>query len=272
LALWLHAFRQDEHSFLEFIIPIFDRAIACGQLPPFIIAAPDGSIKGRSTYCGGASFFLNSLAGNFEDFVIQDVWPFLIESFPVRPEREAHVLMGASMGGGAAFTLAFKHRETFKVAVGLFPPLNLRWEDCHGRYRSHFDPCCWGWRDELRPCEVVARLYGIPIRQWQLTRPLYDHLPDAIDRISQDNPIELLDSLEIKPGEFDLYAAYGGKDEFYTDAQVESFLYVARERGIEVGVGYEPNGRHNMRTGLKLFPGIAEWLHEHLAPYSLGIP
>ena len=32
-----------------------------------------------------------------------DVWNFLTTSFPILPEREAHALVGPSMGGSAAF-------------------------------------------------------------------------------------------------------------------------------------------------------------------------
>ena len=56
---------------------------------------------------------------------------------PPRPvlEREAHALMGASMGGFGAFNLGIKYRCQFGIIVGFFPAVNLRWEDCHGHYR-----------------------------------------------------------------------------------------------------------------------------------------
>jgi len=268
VALWLHTFREDEMGFLEEVVGSFDQAIACGQLPPFIIAVPDGSIKGRRTFLQAGSFFVNSNAGCFEDYVINDVWPFVQANYPVRPEREAHAIMGASMGGFAAYNLGFKHRDKFKTIVGVFPPLNLRWEDCHGRYMGNFDPCCWGWRTEHRRHAVVARIYGIPIRLWQLTDPIYGKGPEVIDAMQKENPIELLETLNIKPGELDLYVAYAGKDEFNIDAQVESFLHVARERGLDITVGYDPKGRHSYTTAKKLFPGIAEWLRPRLQPFA----
>ena len=58
-------------------------------------AAPDGSLKGRVTLTQPASFWANSRAGNFEDYVMTDVWGFLMGSFPVLPEREAHALGAA---------------------------------------------------------------------------------------------------------------------------------------------------------------------------------
>src|SRR5207249_3998301 len=152
-----------------------DQAIACGQLPPLIIAVPDGSIRGINCFVSAGTFFLNSKLGAFEDYLIHDVYPFVLKHYPIRPEREAHVLLGASMGGGAAFNKAIKYRHCFGVAVGVFPPLNLRWVSCRGRYMDNFDPCCWAWREDFRRGrEVVARFYGvITIRLRSVIYPLY---------------------------------------------------------------------------------------------------
>ena len=142
------------------------------------------------------------------------------------------MLLGVSMGGGAAFTKVLKYPHCFKVAAAIFPPLNLRWISCRGRYMDNFDPCCWGWRENFdRGHEVVARFYGvITVRLRSVIFPLYGrHNPDVVAIVSENNPIELLDSRDVKPGDVELYVAYGGKDEFNLDAQIESFLYRARE-------------------------------------------
>jgi hypothetical protein len=138
---------------------------------------------------------------------------------------------------------------------------------------DNFDPCCWGWRDNFdRGREVVGRFYGvITIRVRAVVYPLYGrHNPETMALVSENNPIEMLDSLNIRPGEFELYVGYAGKDEFNIDAQVESFLYRAHEKGIEVGVGYEPKGHHDTKTGLRLLPGLVDWLRPRLEPYSPG--
>jgi S-formylglutathione hydrolase FrmB len=269
LILYLHAFGQDEQAFLNQIVERFDKAIVCGSLPPCIVAVPDGSIKGRPSYVTAGSFFINSKAGDFEDYIMKDVWNFLFEHFPIRPEREAHVIMGASMGGYGAFHLGIKYACRIKVIIGVFPAVNLRWLDCHGHYRADFDPCCWGWREKLRPYEVVARFGPFLIFEKQLFHPLYGRgTPEALAEISRQNPIEMLESYDVQPGQLDMFIAYGGKDQFNIDAQVESFLYVARERGLCVGVNYDPKGKHDLATGLRLFPGAAAWLAERLGPYS----
>jgi hypothetical protein len=70
----------------------------------------------------------------------------------------------------------------------------------------------------------------------------------------------------VQPGQLCMYIGYGGKDQFNLDAQVESFLHRATERGLCVEVGYEPRGRHDLRTAVKLLPGILDWLARVLPP------
>jgi S-formylglutathione hydrolase FrmB len=201
---------------------------------------------------------------------MQDVWDFLFKNYPLRPEREAHVITGASLGGAAAFNKAIKFRERFRIVVGIYPPLNLRWLDCRGHYMGNFDPDCWGWRENYdRGHEVVGRFGLVAIRQRRLVHPLYGrHNPDTCAHVAAENPIEMLDAYDVREGQLSMYVAYGGKDEFNVDAQVESFLYRARERGLTVTVAYDPHGRHNSTTALKFLPGVLEWLRPQLAPYA----
>jgi S-formylglutathione hydrolase FrmB len=266
VLLWLHGITQDEQAFVREALDDFDDAIAAGRLPPLIIAIPDGSIRGRPSLLGANPLFLNSSAGNFEDYVMQDVWGFLLRNYPIRPEREAHVIAGLSSGGGAAFRLAIKHRDTFGVVFGLMPPLNVRWMDCHGNYRGKFDPNCWGWRTDVsRGREVVARFGPVTVRVRRLVYPLFGRGPEAVEQLSRENPIEMLGLYGVQEGELAMFVGYAGRDEFNIDAQVESFLYRARERGLSVAVQYDPRGRHNWRTGQKLLYGALDWLAPPLA-------
>ena len=59
LAYYLHGFGQDEHSFLG-LVDLFDSAVASGQVPPVIIVAPDGSVKGKPAVLNAGSFYVNS--------------------------------------------------------------------------------------------------------------------------------------------------------------------------------------------------------------------
>jgi hypothetical protein len=274
VMLWLHGFTEDEHTFLVHVAPELDRVIASGKLPPLIVAAPDGSLTGRGSYFSAGSFFVNSKAGKFEDFVIRDVWTFVNENYPIRPEREAHVLGGVSMGGFSAYNLGIKYQDMFKTIIGIFPPVNLRWVDCHCNYMGNFSPCCWGWRTQLdRGSEVLGRFYGvITVRVRRVIDPLFGRGPAAVAAIARENPIEMLDTFGLQNGVLDMYIAYGGKDEFNIDAQVESFLFRAKERGLCIEVGYDPQGRHDIATAKRLFPGVIDWLAPRLAPFALPCP
>jgi hypothetical protein len=271
LMVVLHGFNQDEAAFIDHVVRPLDKAIACGKLPPMILAAPDGSAKGINCLITFGTFFVNSRAGNFEDYLIQDVMPFLLKHYPIRPEPEARVLAGFSMGGCPAFSLTMKYPHLFRNAIAVLSPLNLRWISCRGRYMDDFDPECWAWRTDFsRRLEVVGRFYGvITFRQGRFIRPLYGRdNAEILARVSDENPIERLDRYGVTPGQFGFYVGYAGRDEFNLDAQAESFLYVARQKGIEVAVGYEPRGRHNVPTALRLLPGVLDWLGPRMEPYA----
>jgi hypothetical protein len=65
-----------------------------------------------------------------------------------------------------------------------------------------------------------------------------------------------------------MYVAYGGRDQFNITAQVDSFLYRAKQRGLSMTVAYDPMGKHDFATAQKFLPSVAEWLTSLLAPYS----
>jgi S-formylglutathione hydrolase FrmB len=268
LFLWFHGFAQDEQTFLREVAPRLDGAIRAGKLPPFIVVAPDGSLEGEPCHAKPGTFFINSKAGPFEDYIMQDVLEFAFSNYPLRPEREAHILAGLSMGGFGAYNLGIRHRDFFATVVGVYPPLNLRWVDDQGRYFAPFDPEHWGWRGLItNRREVIGKFAGglVKVTIGQMVDPIFGQGEQALREVIKNNPIEMIDSYHLRPGELDMYVCYGKYDEFNLAAQIESFLYVARQRGLEVGVGYDPNGRHDLETAVRLFPGLVDWLAPRLA-------
>lgn len=270
VVFYLHGFIQDERSLFLWIAKL-DREIQKGCFPPVVVVAPDGSIEGRPSKKNPASFYINSKAGNFEDFLMKDVWDWTHRNFSIRPEREAHALVGVSMGGGAAFDLGIRHRDRVGVLLGIYPPLNVRWLDCHGRYFGNFRPDCWGWRESMtRWHEPVGKFFGglVRIPLGRMIDPLFDFGPDAIAGMSAHNPLEHLYREDLKDGELQMYVAYAGHDEFNLDAQAESFLYEANRRGIRVDWHEAPWGHHNAATALRLLPDALRWLGPRLEPYA----
>jgi S-formylglutathione hydrolase FrmB len=265
IMIFLHGFGQDEQMFLN-VAPYIDKAIVQGKLPPMIVAAPDGSLDGEGCLQKPGSFWINSNAGPFEDFVLQDVWDHLTHNYPIRAEREAHMLVGISMGGFGAYNLGIRHRDAFGVVAGIYPPLNLRWMDSHGNSHADFDPRCWGWRTAFdEPREIVARLGALVLRQGDLIQPVFGDGDAAVAEIIANNPIELVDRTKLKNGDLQMFIAYAGYDEFNIDAQVESFMYLCKHRGVGVTVVCSPTGRHNSATTVQFAPALFEWLSQRLA-------
>ena len=230
VILWLHGFAQDEQSFLDYVVEPLDQAMACGQLPPAIVAAPDGSLSGRGgiTFLSAGSFFVNSKAGNFEDYLMADVWDFLFEPLPdpagARGPRHGRRVDGRRGGlphghqvprprrGGRRHLAAAEH------ALGGLPrPL-------HGQLR----PGVLGLAHRLQPRprgrRPLLRRRHHPAASASSTRSTAAATRRRRPQISRDNPIEMLERYDVKPGELEMYVAYGGKDQFNIDAQVESFL------------------------------------------------
>lgn len=165
LLIWLHGIAQDETAFLSLFAERFDTAIREGRLPPVIIAAPDGSFHSMIGLVAGGSFFANTPRGGpYEDYLMNDVWNFLFTTFPLLPNREAHAIAGMSMGGGAAFNKAIKYQDRFKIVAGVYPPVNVRYADCHGNALADFDPNCIGWKTDFnsprRRCSILRRHYA----------------------------------------------------------------------------------------------------------------
>jgi S-formylglutathione hydrolase FrmB len=266
ILIWFHGFSQDEKDFLK-LAPAFDKAVAEGKLPPMILAVPDGTFKGFATMTNSGSFFLNGKRGQFEDFLICDVWPFLTANFAVRPEKEAHILAGASMGGYSAVNLAIKHRDIFQIAVGIMPLLDLRYQDCHGNHWAPFDPNCLGRIENFRPWASAGRLFlVINIRQGKAMRPIFGNKHEVEERLPSENPADMLEIYGVQPGELKLFIAYGLRDQFNGAAENQSFMYFAGLRGITAHVE-TADGRHNKRTAVKFFEPFCEWLTPLLQPY-----
>ncbi len=267
--MFLHGLAQDEKVFLE-VVEHFDRAIRNGEMPPMVIVCPDGSVGNGPSLIHTGSFYINSKAGRFGDYIAEDVWEFAHSHFKLRPERDAHVICGASMGGFGAFNVGIKQRERYGNLVGIMPPLNLRYGDLEGRYFTEYDPANFALRPVGKRNEIVGEFYGLLfIRSRRLLDPLVGRGADEPTKfVSRENPYEMLSSYRVKPGEFNLFIGYGRRDEFNIDAAVESFLDEAKRCEVNVDTLVLPEGRHNMATAVAMLPSVSQWLTTHVGPYT----
>ena len=121
--------RIDLDRLVEF--ETLDALITNGDLSPFILVQPDGSlhvpnIDGRKDFRGNVaqkgSFYINSpFSGNYMDYIIKDVIDYIDTNYRTIPDKQHRALMGGSMGGFGTLYLCLHHPEKFISAVSLSP-------------------------------------------------------------------------------------------------------------------------------------------------------
>jgi enterochelin esterase-like enzyme len=157
MVLFLHTAQVDEHTLIApGVIETVDGMIARGEFPPAVLACPDGTYEGDNRLKDIHSLYVNGLGGRFEDHLIGEVVPFLMSTYSIRPEREAHAILGMSAGGYGGMGLAIKHRDVFDAVAALGGPLNMRYDTVDHDIREDFDPSTYRWKDDYDPDEVAA--------------------------------------------------------------------------------------------------------------------
>jgi hypothetical protein len=95
---------------------LFDKAIAAGLTVPFILVSADMNTR------LGSSWFVNSPAtGNWEDFLVKELVPYVDGAFRTLPGRDSRGLLGDRMGGYGAIRMGMRHPEVFSVVYALHP-------------------------------------------------------------------------------------------------------------------------------------------------------
>lgn len=250
LILFLHGADVDEHDFLDPAdLKELDRMMTRGEIPRAVIAAPDGTYSGSNRLTSTHSLWVNGLGGRFEDHVVGEVIPFLMQGYSIRPERQAHALLGISAGGYGAMAIALKHRDFFGLVATLAGPLNIRYDSISGRYGDDFDPATYRERTVYDPGMIIARFYMGILRRRVKTflEPVYGPGPDMIAKVQRDNPADLLVTTDLRPGELAIYVNYPERDNYNFDAQAQSFAWLAARRGVAVELSLIPGAFHDLR-------------------------
>ena len=97
---------------------VLDELIATGRIRPFVVVMPDSSMRWKAsgyTFCG--SFYVNTVAGRYEDYVMEDVIEYVEQHFAVSPDPARRAVMGHSMGGLGALHYAMKYGKSRFGAV-----------------------------------------------------------------------------------------------------------------------------------------------------------
>ena len=110
-VLWLHGLNEDASRFhYEGGAKVLDQLTGEGKIPPLILVAP--SAPRRTIYANGES------EGDVQDYVHENVIPYVEENYRISEERENFAIMGVSMGGMGALRFALSEPDRYgTVAV-----------------------------------------------------------------------------------------------------------------------------------------------------------
>jgi S-formylglutathione hydrolase FrmB len=98
----------NDHAFTPNLAERMDRLIAAGTVRPMIIVMPD-----CFTYFGGSQYINSTATGNYEDYLTQEIVPFVDKNFQTVGERNSRSVMGKSSGGYGALIMGLRHADLF---------------------------------------------------------------------------------------------------------------------------------------------------------------
>lgn len=116
----LHGTGDDHLNFVDdsdkyaTIKGLMDTGVSSHRFGEMIVVTPN-----ENTQWGG-SFYVNSSAtGNWEDFTVNELVSYIDTNYRTIAKAESRAIVGHSMGGFGAITLAMKHPDIFSVAYGM---------------------------------------------------------------------------------------------------------------------------------------------------------
>lgn len=154
----LHGYGDADDGWVQFgeVNRYADAAIANGDIPPMIIAMPDG----------GVSWYINSYDGatKYEDFFIKEFMPFIEKTYRVKTQKRFRGIAGLSMGGYGTLIYSLKYPDLFAAAAPLSAAV---FED-----ESMVTMPDQNWD------RTFAQLYGKDLKgKDRLTKAFYDNSP-----------------------------------------------------------------------------------------------
>ena len=88
-----------------------DKLIGEDKIKPMIAVMPD-----CFTFYGGSQYINSSATGNYEDYLIEEIVPFVDENFRTLNDKNSRAVMGKSSGGYGALIMAMRHADVFGLA------------------------------------------------------------------------------------------------------------------------------------------------------------
>lgn len=243
-----------------------DRLIGSGQMRPAIVVMPD-----CWTRYGGSQYLNSSALGNYEDYLIQEIIPFVDERYRTLADRAHRAVIGKSSGGYGAIVQAMHHPEVFGAMACHSGDMYFEFSYMDDIAKLHAHLASYGGWETLR--DTLESIRPKDTRFMRTVSTLaygmaYAPDPDAPDgfqmpidletgalredvwaRWLAHDPVRMID----QPGMADALRSYkllyfdcGSKDEF--SLQVGARVMVKKLRALGIEPHYEefPDGHFNI--------------------------
>ena len=97
---------------------VLNRGLADGKFGEMIVVFPN-----QKTNWFGSFYVNSSVTGNWEDFTVKELVPYIDKKYRTLANAKHRGLAGHSMGGYGAITIGMKHPDVFSVIYGMNPAL-----------------------------------------------------------------------------------------------------------------------------------------------------
>jgi pimeloyl-ACP methyl ester carboxylesterase len=95
---------------------VLDREIGEGRIRKFILVDVD-----MTTPMGSSWYVNSSVTGNWEDFMVQELVPYIDANFRTLPTRDSRGIAGHFMGGYGAIRFGMKYPQVFGTVYAMHP-------------------------------------------------------------------------------------------------------------------------------------------------------
>ncbi len=248
----LHGFGDRCNNWVASLLPVLEKAIEAGTMPPVVVIMPDFSLTGNGTDRDSlpatgksGSWYVNSNLGRYEDHFFEEIVPFARKNFNVRRDRAGTALYGNSMGGYGAVFYSMKRPGFARIVGALYPMLDLRYA-VNGKRLAEYDPARYEPITTDKPKRVVMDggimgMLGVgedfffypvfadvgPENLWHDDTPLWE-------RMKSVNPADMLRSGGPDLSGIRYYMIAGGSDEFNFEDHLKLVRPMLEDAGAKV--------------------------------------
>lgn len=236
----------NDNAFSPNLAERMDRLIGEGNIRPMIVVMPD-----CFTYYGGSQYINSTATGRYEDYVTDEIVPFIDVNFRTIADRDSRAVMGKSSGGYGSLIMGMRHADIFGLVCSTSG--DAYFEYC---YPNDFAPAFRAikgnpvgfmtrfWAEEKKPKNFHAALNTIGMSACYSPNGTAFDLPfdletgeildDVWNRWLEHDPVRLVEKYveNLKSLKL-LYLDAGTRDEFNLDVGARILAKKLADHGVD---------------------------------------